>query len=101
MRDLGFYNGRLSSSGGIRRVSLMGRAAPNGEIALRQLFKSPIISVRNIEEATVLSRTNANKLVAKLVSAKILVQSDATVEYGRTFIYQEYLRAFSEQPATS
>ncbi len=80
----------------MRRVSMMGKSAPNGVIALRSLFKSPIVPVKAIEQATGLSRTNANKLVTKFVEAGILVQSDTSVEYGRTFVYDDYLSVFLE-----
>lgn len=81
------------------RISAMGKGASTGMIALRRLFKHPVTSVKTIEDATGLRRPNANILVSKLVAAGILVQSDATVEYGRTFIYEDYLRVFTDLPS--
>jgi cell filamentation protein, protein adenylyltransferase len=81
------------------RISAMGKAAPNGVLALRTLFKTPIVPVRAIEEATGLSRTNANMLVKRFVDTGILIQSDMSVEYGRTFVYDDYLRVFNKQAA--
>jgi len=80
------------------RVSAFGKAAPNGIVALRHLFKVPFVSVKSVENATGLSRSNANKLVNRLVGAGILFQSDTLADYGRTFYYRDYVQAFTEQP---
>jgi len=76
------------------KISAMGRSAANGIVALKHLFRSPFVTVGSIETATGLSRTNANKLVARLVEAGVLYQSDESVAYGRTFFYRDYVYAF-------
>jgi Fic family protein len=78
----------------IGRVSAMGRGSPNAMVLLRHLFKVPIVSVSNVERATGLSRTNANKLVSRFVEAEILQTSVDSADYGRTFVYEDYLRLF-------
>lgn len=77
------------------KVTSLGRSAKSGMMLLRHLFRLPIVSVRNVEEATKLSRTNANKLVDKFVEVGILKPVDETVEYGRTFAYVDYLTIFA------
>ncbi|MBX7134326.1 MAG: Fic family protein [Fimbriimonadaceae bacterium] len=78
-------------------VPLVAAFGKNQETAmrlLRHLYGLPVVSVRNVERVTGLSRTNANRLVAKFVDAGILVQTDESVEYGRSFAYKRYLDLF-------
>jgi DNA-binding IclR family transcriptional regulator len=72
-----------------------GRNSQTALSLLKHLYRLPIVSVRNVEAATGLSRTNASKLVAKFLNAGILVPSDETTEYGRTFAHRSYLDQFS------
>jgi Fic family protein len=78
----------------VARVSSLGRGSATGHTLLRHLFGSPIVSVRNVETITGLARPNANKLVNRFVELGILVQSNTSPEYGRTFVYEDYLDLF-------
>jgi Fic family protein len=78
----------------IGRVTAMGRGSPNALVLLRHLFAVPIVSVSNVEQATGLSRSNANKLVGRFVDGEILIPSADSAEYGRTFVYADYLSLF-------
>jgi cell filamentation protein, protein adenylyltransferase len=76
------------------KVQSLGRRAKSGMRVLENLFKLPIVSVRNIEKWTGLSRPQANELVGKLVEIGVLEQKDKNVEYGREFWYLDYLSLF-------
>ncbi len=78
----------------IVKIQSLGRSAKTAMLVLENLYKLPIISVRKIEEWSGLSRTQANELVKKLVSLKILEQRDKNVEYGREFWYRDYISIF-------
>jgi Fic family protein len=76
------------------KIQSLGRRAKTGAIVLENLFKLPIVTVRNIEIWTNLSRPQANDLVKKLVELEILEQKNKAVEYGREFWYKNYLNQF-------
>lgn len=79
----------------IPRVAGFGRNQATAMKLLKHMYGSPVISVKTVERVTQLSRTNANRLVTKFTDAGILTQTDESVEYGRTFIYREYLDLFN------
>lgn len=84
------------------RIQSLGRRARTGVIVLENLYKLPIISVKKVEEWTLLSRPQANDLVKKLVELEILEQRDKDIEYGREFWYKNYLNLFiSKEEARS
>lgn len=76
------------------KIHSLGRRSKTGMTVLENLFKLPIVTVRNIEEWTKLSRPRANELVQKLVELEILEQKNKAVEYGREFWYKNYLNQF-------
>jgi len=76
-------------------VAGFGRNQETALKLLRHLYSRPVVSVRTVQSVTGLSRTNSNQLVAKFVNAGILIQTDQSVEYGRTFVYKRYLDIFS------
>ncbi len=75
-------------------IHTLGRRVKTAMLVLDNLYRLPIVSVRNIEEWTGLSRPQANELVKKLMDIGILDQKDKEVEYGREFWYRKYLRLF-------
>jgi Fic family protein len=78
----------------LQKMSSLGRASKNALLLLRHLYKSPIVNVKKVEEATGLSREAANRLVRRFCEEGILSQKDQNVKYGRLFVYQEYLNLF-------
>lgn len=76
------------------KIQSMGRRTKTGIVALENLYKLPIVSIKKVEEWTGLSRPQANDLVKKLVELEILEQRDKNVEYGREFWYRDYLNLF-------
>ncbi len=78
----------------LQKISSLGRASKNAMVLLKHLYKSPIVNVKKVEEATGLSREAANRLVKRFCKEGILVQEDQNVKYGRLFVYKEYLSLF-------
>lgn len=79
----------------VPRVAGFGRNQATAMKLLRHMYGRPVVSVRTVQHVTGLSRTNSNQLVAKFVNAGILIQTDETAEYGRTFVYKRYLDIFN------
>lgn len=80
-----------------KSISTLNRSSPNGLKVLESLYKTPIVTVANVETITGLTRPNANKLVDKLVTAGILEQLDKNKEYGRSFIHRKYWNLFDSK----
>ena len=62
--------------------------------ALHYLFKNPIVSVKNIMEATGFTRAGAEKVVDRLVEMGILIQEEKETNYDVKYLYKRYLEAF-------
>jgi Fic family protein len=71
----------------------LGRAAGNGHKLLENLFKSPIISVKNVQELTGTTYAAANQLVTRLIKLGIL-QEITGYTRNRRFIYAPYIALF-------
>ena len=65
--------------------------------ALNYLFKNPIVSVKNIMEATGFTRAGAEKVVDRLVEMNILVKEEKEVNYDVKYYYERYLEAFIQE----
>lgn len=76
----------------------LGRAAGSGHKVLETLFDRPIVTVADIEKMTGTSYAAANKLVARLVELGIL-QEVTGYTRNRRFLYQPYVRLFSDEPS--
>jgi Fic family protein len=81
----------------LHKISGLGRASKNAIVLLKNLYKIPIVNVAKIQEFTGFSREGANRLVRRLVKLNILVPKDKNVQYGRIFIYKDYLNLFEEK----
>lgn len=78
----------------LSKIQTLGKRAKNGIIVLEKLYNLPIVSVKQVEEWTGLSRPQANELVKKLIDVGILEKTDENVEYSRQFFYKKYLDLF-------
>lgn len=78
----------------LTRVSSLGRASKNAITVLKNLYKLPIINVRQIERFTGLSREASNRIVRRFVNLGILTPKDRKERYGRIFVYKDYLNLF-------
>lgn len=73
------------SKSDVRKIHELGRRTKTALVVLENLYKSPIINIKKVEEWTGLSRPQANELVKKLIEIGILEQKNKKVEYGREF----------------
>ncbi|MES2648255.1 MAG: Fic family protein [Bacteroidota bacterium] len=77
----------------IEAHSELGRRAPNGLKLLHELFKTPIVSVKEVETICDLSTKAANDLVKLLQEKGWLTQLGGSVRY-RFFTFSPYLNLF-------
>ncbi len=62
---------------------------------LQKLFSSPIVTVGLIQKWTnTKTRTGAQNIINKLITANILKIKDENVKYGKTYIYKKYTDIF-------
>ena len=73
----------------------LGRAAGNGHRVLENLYKKPIISVKEVRDITGTSNPAANQLVRRLVEQGILDEITGQ-KRNRRFRYGPYIRLFEE-----
>jgi Fic family protein len=76
-----------------RIVSDFGRKSQQGTMLLHQLFKQPIVSVKDVEALTGLSFKAANDLVTNFVQAQILKEMTGQTR-NRLFIFDDYINRF-------
>lgn len=74
-------------------IDKLGRAAANGLRVLEHLYRSPMISVKEVQSLTKISYPAANKLVKQLVTAGVLIESTG-YSRNRIFTYSDYLNLF-------
>ncbi len=63
---------------------------------LKELYKSPIVNVRRVQEVTGFSRQGAYNLTQRFIDVGILTPRDEK-EYGRNFVYSDYLKLFDKE----
>ncbi len=79
----------------IVKMQSLGRRSVTGTMVLENLYKLPIITVKNIEDWTSLSTPQANELVQKLIEVGILQQRNQNIKYNREFWYKDYIKLFT------
>jgi len=72
-----------------------GRAAGNGLKVLEELFRTPIVSVNNVQTITKTEFPAANKLVQRLVQLGVLKEITGQTR-NRRFRFEEYVRLFED-----
>jgi len=75
--------------------SSLGRATASGHALLRAIYMKPIIVVRDAEQATGLSYSNANNLVSRFCDLGILEEISGQ-KRNRLFSYKAYLQLFKQ-----
>ena len=71
------------------RILLMGKRSKLGIEFLHQLFKKPIVTIKDVQAMTHLSPTAANNLVKAFVKQKILIETTG-YRRNRFFVFNEY-----------
>lgn len=70
------------------------RSSQSAIKVLPRLFSLPIVDVATVQDWTGFSRNGAKKLIDRFVEIGILSMRDEEKKYGRSYIYQEYVRIF-------
>jgi len=76
-----------------KRILLMGKRSKQGMEFLYQLFRKPVVTIRDVQTMTGLSPKAANALVKVFVEQKILVETTG-YQRDRVFLFDEYVRMF-------
>jgi Fic family protein len=80
----------------MRKIQALGkREAGSGVIFLQTLYKNPITSASIVVAEMKFSRAGAAKLIDRFVDLGILKPLDESSKYGKTFLYDKYMRIFN------
>ncbi len=77
------------------KIHSLGKGAPTGVKILRNLFKLPIVDAKKISDWTGNSIQASYKTIDRFLELGVLEQRDATKTYGRTYVYKDYLKLFT------
>lgn len=81
----------------MRKIQALGkREAGSGVTFLQLLFKNPLTSVSIVASQMKFSRPGASKLIERFVELGILKPLDETVKYGKTYLYDKYIKIFND-----
>ena len=75
------------------RILTLGKRSKQGMEFLRQLFKKPIVTIKDVQAMTNLSPKAANDLVKAFTQQKILVETTG-YQRNRVFVFDEYVKMF-------
>ncbi len=76
-----------------QHILLMGKRSKSAIAFFHQLFKKPVVTIKDVQVMTSLSVTAANALVQAFVKQGILVESTG-YQRNRVFIFDEYVKVF-------
>jgi Fic family protein len=81
----------------MQTIALFGKKTGGGALKLlRELYKSPIVNVRRVQEVTGFSRQGAYNITERFVNVGILAPRDEK-EYGKNYVYTDYLKLFDRE----
>jgi Fic family protein len=81
----------------MRKIQSLGkREADSGVKFLQYLFTNPLTSVSIAVKNLKFTRPGATKLIERFVNLEILKPLDESVKYGKTYLYDKYLKIFNE-----
>ena len=81
----------------MRKIQALGkREASSGVLFLKELFKNPIVSGASVVKVMNFSRAGANKMIERFIDLDILQSLDENVQYGKTYVYRNYVNIFSD-----
>lgn len=75
------------------RILLMGKRSKQGIEFLHELFRKPIVTIKDVQAMTGLSPKAASDLVKAFVEQKILVEM-TSYQRNRVFVFEGYVRMF-------
>ena len=71
----------------------MGKRSQKGQEFFLQLFKKPVVSIKDVQAMTSLSPKAANDLVQFFIEKKILIETTG-YQRNRVFVFDEYVKMF-------
>jgi len=74
-------------------ILLMGRRTKQGMVLFHQLFSQPVLTSKEVESMTGLSRKAANDLIKVFIEKNILKETTG-YQRNRVFIFDEYMKLF-------
>jgi Fic family protein len=74
-------------------VLSLGKRAPTARLALNLLYRKPIVSAIDLEQALQISTPTANALIKALINKDILVEITGQ-QRGRIYMFDHYLKLF-------
>lgn len=75
--------------------SLSKRASKSAMDVFPNLYKFPIVDVAKVQDWTGFSRSGAKKVIDRFVDMGILKLRDPEKEYGRSYVYEDYMNIFT------
>jgi len=82
----------------ITKIQKLGkRASESASLILPELYAQPIVNVSTIQEWTGFTRAGAQTVIDRFIKMKILTVKDKDKKYGQTYIFDEYVKIFSDK----
>ncbi len=75
------------------RILIMGKRSQQGIKFLHNLFKKPVVTIKDVQAMTGLSTKATNALVKVFVEQKILIEATG-YQRNRVFVFDEYVKMF-------
>lgn len=80
----------------LEQIAELGKkTSPGAMLLLKELYKTPIVNARRVQEVTGFSRQGVYNLTQRFVDIGILSLRDEK-KYGRSFVYANYLNLFDK-----
>ncbi|MBU0999823.1 Fic family protein [Patescibacteria group bacterium] len=80
----------------IKIQKLSKRASESAAMILPKLYGQPIVNVSTIHEWTGFTRAGAQQVIDRFIRMGILSPKDKDIKYGQSYIYNEYIKIFSD-----
>ena len=73
----------------------LGKRAPNAQQTLNRLYRTPVVTAQELEEALKVSKSTVHLLVRDLLQLGILAEQTG-LQRGKVFAFERYLKLFSD-----
>ena len=81
----------------MRKIQALGKREANSGVSfLKELYRNPIVTNASVAKEMKFSRSGATKIIERFINLKILNSLDENVQYGKTYIYRNYVDIFNE-----
>ncbi len=87
---------RLRENDMVKIQKLGKRASESAVMILPKLYGQPIVNVSTVREWTGFTRAGAQQVIDRFIEMGILSPKDKDIKYGQSYIYNEYIKIFSD-----